>query len=37
MRKIVNHPNMIGHKGTYEDSGKFVALCQLLEDLGLND
>ena len=37
MRKILNHPNLIGANGSYEDSGKFVALNELFEQLGFRE
>lgn len=37
MRKILNHPNLVEGKHGYEASGKFLALKQLLDDLGFAD
>ena len=37
MRKILNHPNLIGKNGGYEDSGKFIALNDLFEQLGFRE
>ncbi len=37
MRKILNHPNLLEADHGYEASGKFLALRQLLEDLGFID
>jgi TATA-binding protein-associated factor len=34
MRKILNHPNLIGKHCSYEASGKFIALNELFEQLG---
>ena len=37
MRKILNHPNLVGENGNYEDSGKFIALNELFEQLGFRE
>ena len=37
MRKILNHPNLIGKNGSYDDSGKFIALNELFEQLGFRE
>lgn len=37
MRKILNHPNLVGSKGSWEDSGKFNALNELFDQLGFRD
>lgn len=34
MRKIVNHPNLVGKKLGYDASGKFLALKDLFDDMG---
>lgn len=33
MRKIVNHPNLVGKDFGYEASGKFLALKDLFDDM----
>lgn len=37
MRKILNHPNLIGKDGAYDTSGKFIALNELFEQLGFRE
>ena len=37
MRKILNHPNLVEGRHGFEASGKFLALKQLLDDLGFVD
>ena len=37
MRKIVNHPNLLGQQLKYDASGKFLALKDLFDDMGFTE
>jgi hypothetical protein len=37
MIKIVNHPGLLGVECTWNDSGKFLALGELFEQLGFTE
>jgi hypothetical protein len=37
MIKIVNHPSLLGVDCTWNDSGKFIALGELFEQLGFTE